>query len=184
MVCLSRAFTVTHHQLRGRRSTRHLPQRVRYSSCLACFLPSFTRRNAASDPAQNPYWKRDVRRAYPQLSVVTQTELSTLLIEHHEAKNQAYVLVLDHSRSIVLISYFSVAAPATEGQEEKKDVSITPREPVDLTAAITTITEAGQVFSESKLPPSFPTSFKRWKVEQAEDPPHDPSSYFPMLLVK
>lgn len=52
-------------------------------SCVRC--------NAASDPAQNPYWKRDVRRAYPQLSVVTQTELSTLLIEHHEAKQQAYV---------------------------------------------------------------------------------------------
>lgn len=36
----------------------------------------------ASDPAQNPYWKRDVRRAYPQLSVITQTELSSLLVEH------------------------------------------------------------------------------------------------------
>lgn len=36
----------------------------------------------ASDPAENPYWKRDVRRAYPRLSVVTQNELSTLLIEH------------------------------------------------------------------------------------------------------
>ena len=46
----------------------------------------------ASDPAQNPYWKRDVRRAYPQLSVVTQSELSTLLIEHSGA--QAYVPVL------------------------------------------------------------------------------------------
>ncbi|PPQ67318.1 hypothetical protein CVT25_005902 [Psilocybe cyanescens] len=39
----------------------------------------------ASDPAQNPYWKRDVRRAYPQLSVVTQSDLSTLLIEHSNA---------------------------------------------------------------------------------------------------
>ena len=39
----------------------------------------------ASDPAQNPYWKRDVRRAYPQLSVVTQSELSTLLIQHSGA---------------------------------------------------------------------------------------------------
>lgn len=42
---------------------------------------------AASDPAQNPYWKRDVRRAYPQLSVVTQTELSTLLLDHAKAQN-------------------------------------------------------------------------------------------------
>ena len=39
----------------------------------------------ASDPAQNPYWKRDVRRAYPQLSVITQDQLSQLLIEHFGA---------------------------------------------------------------------------------------------------
>lgn len=44
----------------------------------------------ASDPAQNPYWKRDVRRAYPQLSVVTQSELSTLLIQHSAAPAYVY----------------------------------------------------------------------------------------------
>lgn len=44
----------------------------------------------ASDPAQNPYWKRDVRRAYPQLSVVTQSELSTLLIQHSSAPAYVY----------------------------------------------------------------------------------------------
>jgi hypothetical protein len=44
---------------------------------------------AASDPAQNPYWKRDVRRVYPQLSVVTQSELSGLLIEHSGSKKCA-----------------------------------------------------------------------------------------------
>lgn len=44
----------------------------------------------ASDPAQNPYWKRDVRRAYPQLSVVTQSELSTLLIQHSTAPAYVY----------------------------------------------------------------------------------------------
>jgi hypothetical protein len=37
---------------------------------------------AASDIADNPYWKRDVRRAYPQLSMITQSELSALLIQH------------------------------------------------------------------------------------------------------
>ncbi|KIP11616.1 hypothetical protein PHLGIDRAFT_27843 [Phlebiopsis gigantea 11061_1 CR5-6] len=118
----------------------------------------------ASDPAQNPYWKRDVRRAYPQLSVVTQTELSGLLIEHHEAKK-------------------AVAAPVAEGEEGTKEVAKAPA-PVDLTAAISTIAQEGKVFSESKLPPSYPTSFKRWKAEQVEDAPHDPNSYFPMLLVK
>ena len=41
---------------------------------------------SASDVAQNPYWKRDVRRAYPQISVVTQSELSTLLLDHAQAQ--------------------------------------------------------------------------------------------------
>ena len=85
----------------------------------------------------------------------------------------------------VLTSYiYSVAAPTTEGESDKKEVVPAP-EPVDLTAAISTITqEAGKVFSESKLPPNFPTSFKRWKAEVVENAPHDPHSYFPMLLVK
>ena len=77
----------------------------------------------------------------------------------------------------------SVAAP--EGESEQKEVATAIQTPVDLTAAIATVTqEAGKVFSEAKLPPSFPTSYKRWKAERAEDPPHDPASYFPMLLVK
>ncbi|PSS37811.1 hypothetical protein PHLCEN_2v279 [Hermanssonia centrifuga] len=119
----------------------------------------------ASDPAQNPYWKRDVRRAYPQLSVVTQTELSGLLIEHHEARQ-------------------AVAAPPTEGEHEHKDVVAAPKESVDLTAAIATIGQAARAYSESKLPPKLPTSFQRWKPQRVEDAPHDPDSYFPMILVK
>ncbi|KAI0696725.1 21 kDa subunit of NADH dehydrogenase [Cytidiella melzeri] len=119
----------------------------------------------ASDPAQNPYWKRDVRRAYPQLSVVTQSELSGLLIEHHEAAK-------------------AVSAPTVEGEEEHKDIVSQERPAVDLTEAIATITGEQKTFSEAKLPPTFPTSFKRWKAERVEDAPHDPNAYFPMLLVK
>jgi hypothetical protein len=33
----------------------------------------------AGDIAENPYWKRDVRRAYPQLSVVRQPDVVALL---------------------------------------------------------------------------------------------------------
>ncbi|KAK7692634.1 hypothetical protein QCA50_004267 [Cerrena zonata] len=115
----------------------------------------------ASDPAQNPYWKRDVRRTYPQLSVVTQDGLSSLLIAHAEAP--------------------AVAAPV-EG--EKADVLATAKEPQDLTAAIATITSAKKAFSESHLPPKPPIPFKRWIPERAPDAPHDPHSYFPMILVK
>ena len=38
----------------------------------------------ASDPAENPYWKRDVRRTFPKLSVVTQSELSAFLLQTPE----------------------------------------------------------------------------------------------------
>lgn len=78
-------------------AARVAPGEVRHAGDQGCVarriarsVASDVRTPAASDPAQNPYWKRDVRRAYPQLSVVTQSELSTLLIEHHEAQ-QAYV---------------------------------------------------------------------------------------------
>lgn len=38
----------------------------------------------ASDPAENPYWKRDVRRNYPRLSVVNQAQLSKFLLQSPE----------------------------------------------------------------------------------------------------
>ncbi|KAI0745697.1 21 kDa subunit of NADH dehydrogenase [Earliella scabrosa] len=116
----------------------------------------------ASDPAQNPYWKRDVRRAYPQLSVVTQSELSTLLIDHAKAQQV-------------------IAAP---GEGEKSDVPAEQQGAMDLTQAIATITSARKAYSESKLPPTPPLAFKRWRPERVEDAPHDPHSYFPMILVK
>ncbi|EJF65268.1 21 kDa subunit of NADH dehydrogenase [Dichomitus squalens] len=119
----------------------------------------------ASDPAQNPYWKRDVRRAYPQLSVVTQAELSTLLLEHAQAQQ-------------------FIAAP---GESQKSETSSVPAEQkggVDLTEAIATIASARKAYSESKLPPTLPIPFKKWQPQRVEDAPHDPHAYFPMLLVK
>ncbi|PIL36232.1 hypothetical protein GSI_01894 [Ganoderma sinense ZZ0214-1] len=120
----------------------------------------------ASDPAQNPYWKRDVRRAYPQLSVVTQSELSTLLLDHAQAQQV-------------------IVAP---GEGQKAEASSVPAEHpqggVDLTQAIATIASARKAYSESKLPPTPPIAFKQWRPERAEDAPHDPHAYFPMILVK
>ncbi|KLO19521.1 21 kDa subunit of NADH dehydrogenase [Schizopora paradoxa] len=114
----------------------------------------------ASDPAQNPYWKRDVRRAYPQLSMVTQEELSTYLLQTPEQPQ--------------------VEAPT----DEKSAVPVQKAPAIDLTAAIATITSAKKVYSTSNLPPTPPSSFKRWRPELAPDAPHDPHAYFPMLLVK
>ncbi|KAL4074050.1 hypothetical protein V8B97DRAFT_1915072 [Scleroderma yunnanense] len=114
----------------------------------------------ASDPAENPYWKRDVRRAYPQLSVVTQTDLTTLLIQHSEAN--------------------AITAPS---EPEGADKVPTKRQDItDLAHAITTITAETRVYDESRLPPKIPTAFKRWRPERAPDAPHDPDSYFPMVL--
>lgn len=77
----------------------------------------------------------------------------------------------------------SVAAPPAEGEYEHKDVAVA-EEPVDLTAAIATLSSATQIFSETNLPPSFKTSYKRWRPTRVEDAPHDPNAYFPMILVK
>ncbi|KAJ3570964.1 hypothetical protein NP233_g4064 [Leucocoprinus birnbaumii] len=112
----------------------------------------------ASDPAQNPYWKRDVRRAYPQLSVVTQSQLSQLLIEHSGVQ--------------------SVAAP----EENKSDVPAQAPEPTTLAQAIATVTSASKVYTEDKLPPALPIPFQRWQPKRSADAPHDPFAYFPMVM--
>ncbi|KAF5354741.1 hypothetical protein D9756_005259 [Leucocoprinus leucothites] len=114
----------------------------------------------ASDPAQNPYWKRDVRRTYPQLSVVTQSQLSQLLIEHSGAQ--------------------AVAAP----EENKSDVPVKAPEPTTLSQAIATVTSTAKVYTEDKLPPSLPTPFQRWHPKRSADAPHDPFAYFPMVLYR
>ncbi|KAF8798735.1 NUZM, NADH-ubiquinone oxidoreductase 21.3 kDa subunit [Phlegmacium glaucopus] len=113
----------------------------------------------ASDPAQNPYWKRDIRRAYPQLSVVTQSELSSLLIEH--AGTQA---ISPPSKDTTL--------PAANNKV------------LDLSEAIAAITTTAQVYSESRLPPVLPTPYKRWVPEVAPAAPHAEHSYFPMTLYR
>ncbi|KIJ67721.1 hypothetical protein HYDPIDRAFT_173518 [Hydnomerulius pinastri MD-312] len=126
--------------------------------------PYATPATKASDPAQNPYWKRDVRRAYPQLSVITQSDLSTLLIQHSQPQ--------------------AIPAPLQAKEGETAEVPAKAPEVMDLAGAITTITSATQVYSTAKLPPKVPTPFKKWKPELAPDAPHDPNAYFPMLLYK
>ncbi|KAG6337082.1 hypothetical protein ID866_1993 [Astraeus odoratus] len=118
----------------------------------------------ASDPAQNPYWKRDVRRAYPQLSVVTQTDLTALLIQHSEAK--------------------AVSAPSESKDAEKAELPVERQGATDLVHAIATITSSATIYDETRLPPKIPTVFKKWRPERAPDAPHDPDSYFPMVLYK
>lgn len=114
----------------------------------------------ASDPAQNPYWKRDVRRAYPRLSVVTQDGMAELLYVK-SPEGQA-----------------ALAAPAAEGEVASSvPVVATSRE-------LSSVLGRVNVQFTDGLPPALPTSFKRWKPEAAPDAPHDPHSYFPMALIR
>ncbi|KAH9847142.1 NADH dehydrogenase 21 kDa subunit [Lenzites betulinus] len=137
----------------------------------------------ASDPAQNPYWKRDVRRAFPRLSVVTQTELSTLLLDH--ARAEACVpVIISRSLSLTELHHCSVAAPSEGETSEASSVPVEQQPAVDLTEAIATITSARKAYAGSKLPPTPPIAYPRWRPVRVEDPPHDPHAYFPMLLVK
>ncbi|KAB5590760.1 NADH ubiquinone oxidoreductase [Ceratobasidium theobromae] len=111
----------------------------------------------ASDPAQNPYWKRDVRRQYPQLSVVTQEHLGRVLLGVPVAP--------------------AVSAPS----EGKSSVPAeTSTAPVELTEAIAKLGGSGKSFSPSNLPPAPP--FKKWAPSKQEDAPHNPTAYWPMSL--
>lgn len=136
--------------------------------------------SVASDPAQNPYWKRDVRRAYPQLSVVTQSELSTLLIEHSAAKS--YVLQQFLLQYNLRPHDSSVAAPSDSA--DKSGVPAVENKTLDLAAAIASITSKEQVYSDSRLPPALPTPNKRWVPKLSPPAPHEPHSYFPMSLYR
>ncbi|PFH51474.1 hypothetical protein AMATHDRAFT_58838 [Amanita thiersii Skay4041] len=114
----------------------------------------------ASDPAQNPYWKRDVRRVYPQLSVVAQSDLSTLLIQH--SKSQMISATGNKEISV----------------EQVSDQSL------DLTRAISNLSEGARFYTESKLPPMLPIAYRRWMPQLSPPAPHDHFSYFPMLLYR
>jgi len=98
--------------------------------------------------------------------MVTQSELSQLLIDHSRAK--------------------AVPAPSEskEGEKSASPVELSQHKPVDLITAIAEVTSINKVYSTAKLPPRLPSPFKRWTPELAPDAPHDPNAYFPMVLYK
>ena len=58
----------------------------------------------AADLAENPYWKRDVRRRYPRLSVVNQADVVGLLSVGSEAEPKEGALPTGEAGSKQLIS--------------------------------------------------------------------------------
>ncbi|KAG9050753.1 hypothetical protein FS837_002697 [Tulasnella sp. UAMH 9824] len=106
----------------------------------------------ASDPAQNPYWKRDVRRMYPRLSVVGQQDLAQLLL----------------------------AAPEVQASSKETAITTSDGKP-ELTSAIAIVAESKKTFTPSSLPPR-PPALGKWVPKESPATPHDPMAYWPMGL--
>ncbi|GAA6004339.1 uncharacterized protein JCM10292_001432 [Rhodotorula paludigena] len=111
----------------------------------------------ASDIAQNPYYARDFRRNYPKTEVVTQGELAKLLIAQ---------------------GGFEALPPVTAAEGEQT-TAITADSPAPSLAALYSSSTA--VAGSSFRPPTPPGLKFKWKAS-AEQAPHDPNSYFPMVL--
>ncbi|GJJ06188.1 hypothetical protein Clacol_000377 [Clathrus columnatus] len=124
----------------------------------------------ASDPAENPYWKRDVRRSYPRLSVVTQAQLSKFLLQSPE----------------IQASITSPAPKSDDGNNAAPTTAVTAApEPKELTEALQILNSLGKsIYTDPSNLPTPPSSYQQWIPEYAEDAPHDPNAYFPMKLVK
>jgi hypothetical protein len=90
--------TVNRNPPPGSRPEKYSTPATKGGLCFSCVLVIDSWYASASDPAQNPYWKRDMRRAYPQLSVVTQPNLSTLLIQH--SGTPSYAPLICHATRI------------------------------------------------------------------------------------
>ncbi|KAH7108174.1 21 kDa subunit of NADH dehydrogenase [Auriculariales sp. MPI-PUGE-AT-0066] len=130
----------------------------------------------ASDPAQNPYHKRDVRRQYPQLSVINQTSMARVLLNSPELR----AVKAPEASTPADAASIKAAAPTDPAVAVSTPAPVVPAPLADLTAAISAISAARSSFSSENLPPTPPSSFKRWDVKVGEDIPHDPQAYWPM----
>jgi len=106
----------------------------------------------ASDPAKNPYWKRDARRHYPRLSVMDQSELAQLLL----------------------------AAPEISAKAKQTALTTTDGE-ADLAKVISIVSQTEKAFTATNLPPK-PPALTKWDPKLSPKAPHDPMAYFPMDL--
>ncbi|CED82010.1 NADH dehydrogenase [ubiquinone] (complex I), 21kDa subunit, fungi [Phaffia rhodozyma] len=122
---------------------------------------------AASDPAFNPYWKRDTRRNYPATSVITQSYLTNLLLASPEGK--AAIPGPDSAQKTAV----------TDKVEPEQTVVHT------LPAVVSQIFEVSKkkTYDESNLPPVMPV-LKRHAFQRAADPPQNEFDYLPMHLHK
>ena len=79
----------------------------------------------AADIADNPYWKRDVRRNYPRLSTVSQADVVGLLTVGSAANPKEDVLRIgeEGSKQLVAIHSEGEEKGLSRAFEEKKDLA-------------------------------------------------------------
>ncbi|KAF4582197.1 NADH-ubiquinone oxidoreductase [Ophiocordyceps camponoti-floridani] len=77
----------------------------------------------AGDIADNPYWKRDVRRSYPQLSVVGQSDVVQLLTVGNAAKPKAELIGEAGQKQLVAAEKEGQTGLANFLEKAPKDVS-------------------------------------------------------------
>jgi hypothetical protein len=95
----------------------------------------------AADLAENPYWKRDMRRSYPQLSTVTQGDVVALLSVGSKASPKDDVLQLGDAGAKQLVQ--------VKAEGEKGGLSVFLEQQKGLGAG---------VLGEGGMPPLPPTA--------------------------
>ncbi|WWC66522.1 uncharacterized protein I206_100425 [Kwoniella pini CBS 10737] len=139
---------------------------------------------AASDVAFNPYYKRDVRRAYPQTSFITQTELTSLLLASPTLESLPSPETATEVRGDS-----SAISPSSDSADQTKSI-VTSSVP-SLSSVLEKLPQ-GKAFTGSGiktasgtgngLPPSPPGA--KWKPQRGDEIPHGEYAYFPMIGYK
>ncbi|WWD17769.1 hypothetical protein CI109_102210 [Kwoniella shandongensis] len=139
----------------------------------------------ASDVAFNPYHKRDVRRAYPQTSVVTQSELSSLLLS-----SPTLASLPSPETATEIRSDSSAISPSSDSSSASQSI-VTSSVP-SLSSVLEKL-PAGKAFvgagiktasGGDGLPPAPPSPVTgKWVPKQGAEVPHDKDAYFPMFVV-
>lgn len=132
-----------------------------------------------------------ISRAYPKLDVVTQTELSALLLAQPEQLKCVRTTTLGRGIADSPISGNSLPAPTTssavKASEGTTDVATIPSPTPSLASLYyasseqTSVQAAKGGFSASKLPPKPASSIKLSWAPSAEKIERDPYTYFPMV---
>ncbi|KAI9635198.1 uncharacterized protein MKK02DRAFT_43878 [Dioszegia hungarica] len=138
---------------------------------------------AASDPAFNPYYKRDTRRAYPQTSTITQSHLTSLLLA-----SPTLAALPSPSTANVTPSNSSAISPPSDSDAASVTVTTSA---VPALSSILEKMSPGQALAGSGvstgttsggLPPAPPG--KKWVPQTGDEIPHGEHAYFPMIGYK